>query len=159
LTATNRPYAAIRDGLILLAIWSMIVLPGCGDGRPKRVPISGQVLIDGKPLTTGDLRLVPADARPAWAKIGPDGRFTLKTFEDGDGAVLGTHPVAIRATEMLGPKKIKWHAPKKYANDRTSGLTATIDGPTDSLVIELTWDGGKPFIEIIEPEAGASSMY
>jgi len=86
-------------------------------------------------------------------------RLYLKTFDDGDGAVLGTHPVAIRATEMLGPKKIKWHAPKKYANDQSSGLTATMDGPTDSLVIELTWDGGKPFIEILEPEAGASSMY
>ncbi len=24
---------------------------------------------------------------------------------------------------------------------------ATIDGPTDSLAIELSWDGGKPFVE------------
>ncbi len=155
MTATNRFHPSISAGLILLAALSMILVLGCGDGRPKRVPVSGQVLVDGKPLTTGDLRLVPDDARPAWAKIGPDGRFTLKTFEDGDGVVPGTHPVAVRATEMLDRRRIKWHAPKKYANDQTSGLTATIDGPTDSLVIKLTWDGGKPFIEIVEPEPGA----
>jgi hypothetical protein len=26
-------------------------------------------------------------------------------------------------------------------------LTIDIDGPTDALVINLSWDGGKPFIE------------
>jgi len=79
-----------------------------------------------------------------------DGRFTLKTFENGDGAVLGTHPVMILAAEQLSPRKQRWHAPKKYANPKTSGLTAAIDGPTDSLLIELSWEGGKPFVEIID---------
>ncbi len=60
----NRPYLAIHGSLILLTTLSVVVLPGCGDGRPTRVPISGQVLIDGKPLTTGAVRLVPAGARP-----------------------------------------------------------------------------------------------
>ena len=151
---TSRPHLAISGGLIVLAVCSMVVMPGCGDGRPRRVPISGQVLIDGKPLGLGFVRLVPESARPAWGKIGPDGRFTLKTFEDGDGAVLGTHPVAVRASESLGPTKIKWHAPKKYTDHRTSGLTVAIAKATDELVIELTWDGGKPFIETIEPELG-----
>lgn len=127
---------------------------GCGDGRPARVPVSGQVLIDGAPLSHGFIRLAPAGARPATAEIGPDGRFTLKTFEPGDGAVLGTHPVAIFGAEQLSPSKQRWHAPKKYANAKTSGLTATIDGPTDSLLIELTWDGGKPFVETVDDGSG-----
>jgi len=123
---------------------------GCGDGRPRRVPVSGQVLIDGQPLTYGYVRVIPIDARPATAQIGPDGRFMLKTFEDGDGAVLGTHPVTVSANEYLSETSQRWHAPKKYADPGTSGLTATIDGPTDSLVINLTWDGGKPFVERTE---------
>ena len=78
------------------------------------------------------------------------GRFTLTTFENQDGSVTGTHAVSVTAVEPLTQTTQRWHAPKKYADPRTSGLTATIDGPTDSLVIELTWDGGKPFIEHVQ---------
>ncbi|MBN1589190.1 MAG: hypothetical protein JW888_06730 [Pirellulales bacterium] len=131
-----------------------VTMAGCGDGRPKRVVVSGQVLIDGKPLDRGYIRLIPIGARPASAPIDPDGRFTLKTFEPGDGAVLGTHPVSVVAVESISSSKQRWHAPKKYANAKSSGLTAAIDGPTDSLVIELTWDGGKPFDETVDDGSG-----
>jgi len=144
----SRSHCAIPLNLLLLAGLLIVTMIGCSDGRPQRVPVSGQVLIDGVPLTYGYVRLIPEDARPAWAQIGSDGCFTLKTFEDGDGAVLGTHPMTIMAGEQLSETKIRWHAPKKYADPATSGLTATIDGPTDSLVIELSWDGGKPFVEV-----------
>ncbi len=112
------------------------------------------MLIDGKPLGYGFIRLIPRDARAATAQLDTNGRFTLKTFEPGDGAVLGTHPVKICAAEPISARKWRWHAPKKYANAKTSGLTATITGPTDSLVIELTWDGGEPFVEMIDAELG-----
>lgn len=138
---------AVSLGLFLLLGASCITFSGCGDGRPKRVPVSGQVLIDGKPLTWGFVRLLPENGRPATGEIGPDGRFTLTTFEDGDGAVLGTHDVIVLANEQLSETTRRWHAPKKYTNAATSGLTQTIDGPTDSLVINLTWDGGHPFTE------------
>jgi hypothetical protein len=98
-------------------------------------------------LTLGDVRIVPEDARPAWGTIDLDGRFTLKTFDPDDGVVLGTHHAAIRAAELLSPTQMKWHAPKKYADEQTSGLMVTIDGPNDELTINLTWDGGKPFVE------------
>ncbi|HLA84137.1 MAG TPA: hypothetical protein VJL29_05040 [Thermoguttaceae bacterium] len=120
---------------------------GCGDGRPARIPISGQVLIDGKPLTYGAIRVFPEGARPATAQIDSDGRFTLSTFEPGDGVVPGTHQVMVFAAEILSATQQRWHAPKKYANPKTSGLTAKIDGPTDSLVIQLSWEGKKPFVE------------
>ncbi|MBN1851203.1 MAG: hypothetical protein JW829_00705 [Pirellulales bacterium] len=126
---------------------ALILMVGCGDSLPKRVPVSGQVLIDHQPLTQGSIRLVPKDARPATGKIGPDGRFTLTTFGDEDGVVLGTHRVAVNALEILSANSQRWLVPKKYANERTSELTVTIDGPTDSLKVELTWDGGKPFVE------------
>jgi len=135
--------------LLLLAGVLLAAAGGCGDGRPARVPVSGQVLIDGKPLTCGFIRLMPSGVRPASAQIGPDGHFTLQTFEPGDGTVPGTHPVMVLAAEQLSGSKQRWHAPKKYANTATSGLTATIDGPTDSLVINLSWEGGKPFVETV----------
>ena len=40
--------------------------------------------------------------------------------------------------------------PKKYSDAGSSGLTLTIDGPTDAAKIQLTWEGGHPFAEAIE---------
>lgn len=133
-------------GIVVL----LAMIAGCGDGRPKRVPVSGQVLIDGKPLTLGFIRLTPNDTRPACGEIGPDGRFSLKTFEPGDGAVLGSHKVSIVAIEPLDATRQRWHVPKKYTDPETSGLTTIIDRPTDSLLIEISWDGGKPFVESLQ---------
>jgi hypothetical protein len=134
---------------ILLTTTAIVCIgaAGCGDGRPRRAPVSGQVLIDGKPLTYGFVQLLPKGARPAVGEIGEDGRFTLSTFEDGDGAVLGTHAVRIQAGEQISSNRMHWHAPKKWNNPHESGLRTTIDGPTDSLLIEISWEGGKPFEE------------
>jgi hypothetical protein len=92
------------------------------------------------------------DYRAASAKINPDGTFTLTTNEPNDGCVKGTHPVAIIALEPLGPSAQKWHAPKKYNSTETSGLTITVDKPTQDLKIEITWSGGKPFLDKFEKE-------
>ncbi len=127
------------------------LLAGC-DSKPKLAKVSGIVLIDGQPLTHGFVQVAAKGFRPASAKIGPDGKFTLSTSEDGDGVIPGTHPVAVVATESLGPGSQKWHAPQKYADTSTSGLNITIDGATTDLKIELTWAGGKPFVEKFNKE-------
>src|SRR5262249_52460349 len=127
-------------------------LTGCGDGRPARVPISGQVLIDGKPLAYGSVRFVPSDARASLAQLDSTGRFTLNCFDREDGAVLGKHRVSVMAAEPLSRAKVLWHAPKKYAETNTSGLEQTITEENKSLVINLTWDGGKPFTEIVDSD-------
>ena len=131
-----------------LAFWTTL-LAGCGDGRPERHKVSGQVLIDGQPLTFGTVLIVPKDERRSVGELGPDGRFTLSSYEDegSDGCVPGTHQVAVVAVEPLTPSTQRWHAPKKYIDAETSGLTCEITGPTDSLVINLSWEGGKPFVE------------
>jgi hypothetical protein len=134
---------------VTAAMLAAATLAGCGDGRPKRVPVSGTVLIDGKPLTYGFVRFLPKGARPATAQIDKDGRFSLSCFGDNDGVVEGTHAVVVVAAEQLGGNAQRWHAPKKYVDPQTSGLTETIDGPRDDLVIELTWSGGKPYVERI----------
>ncbi len=132
---------------IAAAMFAIVSLAGCDDGRPQRVPVSGRVLIDGQPLTHGFVQVVPAGDRAASGKIGADGRFTLTTFEENDGCVLGTHAVAVIGLESMGAGAQKWHAPKIYASPETSGLTIDVTGPTDSIELNLTWDGGKPFIE------------
>ena len=129
----------------------MLTLSGCGSGRPERVDVSGQVFIDGKPLKCGTITLVPEGARPSNGKIDDDqGHFTLTCYEGEDGAVKGKHTVRVAATEPVGANAIRWLVPKKYTDHRTSNLEVNIDGPTDSLRIDLTWDGGAPFVERLQ---------
>jgi hypothetical protein len=131
-----------------MAALASLAISGCGDGRPARVPISGQVLIDGQPLKFGVVKFVPDQGRPSSGKLDADGRFALHCFDDADGAVLGHHHVAVYANEALDDRRTHWHAPRKYANINTSGLEQQISEPKTELVIQLTWDGGKPFTEV-----------
>ncbi len=124
-----------------IAISAITVATGCGDHRPTRVPVSGQVLIDGKPLDYGFVRFTPLDSRAATGALDKEGRFKLTCFEPNDGAVTGHHIVTVMGQEPIGETILKWHAPKKYADPSTSGLTQEIAGPTDNIVINLTWDG------------------
>jgi hypothetical protein len=135
-----------RTGFALVAS-AIISLTGCGDGRPTRVPVSGRVLIDGQPLDSGNIRVHPAANRPASAKIEADGRFTLSTYEFGDGCVLGEHPVTVTSMKMLNANTVRWLAPKKYAGGDTTDLRIDVSEATDSAEINLTWAGGKPFEE------------
>jgi hypothetical protein len=122
-------------------------LAGCGDGRPTRVPISGKVTIDGAPLQFGSVLFVPASGRSAGGSLDKEGRYFLSCFEKGDGAMVGEYRVAITGSEQLGETAVRWHAPKKYRDIATSNLTAAVDGPKDDVDFELTWEGGKPFVE------------
>lgn len=135
---------------LALALGAMS-LAGC-DGRPKRVPVSGRVLIDGQPLQRGFIQVIPSDARAANGEIGPDGSFHLTTFDPNDGCVLGTHKVAIIANESQGANAMKWYAPAKYADPLKSGLTLDVTEPRNDVEIKLTWDGGAPFVEKFEDE-------
>lgn len=138
----------------------LAVSNGCSDGRPKRVPVSGQVLIDGQPLTHGYVRFVPKASRPSKGNLDSQGKFTLYCYEPGDGAVLGIHQVEVSGMQSISEWESRWHAPKHYANVQTSGLTQEITQPTSELTIELTWDGKQPFTEIDEsarPPKGVKS--
>lgn len=120
---------------------------GCGDGRPERVAVSGVVKIDGAPLTDGFITLIPPKGRSSFGDIDDQGRFTLTTYEPGDGVPIGTLKVEVVGRKSLSETQARWLAPKKYADRSTSELEVEITEPTDSLEINLSWDGGKPFIE------------
>lgn len=131
---------------VLCAVIALLACTGCDD-RPRRVPVAGQVLIDGQPLTTGFVRVIPDDARPATGEIGKDGRFRLTTFEGEDGCVLGSHRVEIVARQSMGYTTVKWLTPRKYQDATTSELTVDVQEPIEDWKIELTWDGEQPYVE------------
>jgi hypothetical protein len=134
-----------RAGLAL-AVLLAVIAAGC-DSRPTRVPVVGKVLIDGQPLTKGFVTVVPTDGRAATGQIQPDGTFRLTTFDENDGCLPGTHAVTVVANEQITPTRMKWLAPKKYADVGTSDKTVMIDKSKADVTIELSWEGGRPFIE------------
>lgn len=122
---------------------------GCGNEHGL-VPVSGTVTIDGKPLTVGQVMVSPEGHRQSIGPLDDQGRFELTCYEKGDGAPIGTFPVAVMAVEQIGERELRWHAPRKYSNELNSGLTVTIDGARDDLNIDLTWSGSGskgPFTE------------
>lgn len=148
--------ASEKRSICLLVVSFVLtsLMVGCGDGRPRRVPVSGRVTIDGQPLTKGVVRLIPENARPATGEVDSEGRYTLTTFEPGDGVIPGPCKVAVIASEMISNNAQRWHAPKLYADAERSGLTADIAEATDALDFELTWAGGRPFVEQISAGGG-----
>ncbi len=121
--------------------------------RPKVYPAAGVVLYAGKPA--GNLLVclsteTPDPKRPermrshlAVGITDAEGRFTLKTYDDGDGAVAGTHavriepmipawalPAAIEAAKnATPPRPPPVPAPPisaRYADAKASGLTAEV---------------------------------
>jgi hypothetical protein len=135
----------VLRSIILFA--TLMLLAGCSDGKPTRVPISGKVLIDGQPLTLGSIAFVPKGARPSGSAIDRDGHFELSCYGHGDGAVLGAHRVMVTGAQHISESAIRWEAPKIYADIKTSDLSVNVDRPADDIVINLTWKGGKPFVE------------
>lgn len=133
------------------ALAAVLLTPtGCGEVGPQIVPVSGTVTLDGKPLAYGHVQVLPAGWRPASGRLDGAGRFTLTTSSPNDGCAVGTHPVVVLAGESITPETMKWHAPQKYADVTTSGLTVTITGRTDDLKIELKSDGSmKPTKPVI----------
>lgn len=130
----------------------LLLLVGCsGNQRPERVKVSGRVLLDGEPLETGTIQVLPQNARASYGVLGPDGRFVLSCFGDADGCVPGKHRVVVVADEEVDTSTHRWLAPPKYAKPDTSGLEVEISKPTNSLEIQLTWSGKKPFVEAFHP--------
>lgn len=127
---------------------------GCSgpvDERPKTAKVRGKVTYNGKPVEGAVVSFVSDDVpRAATGKTDANGEFTLTTYEPGDGAIIGTYKVAItkpageaaaddagydpdnpnpqyekqmEKTEPAGKSEI----PAKYADPKTSGLTATVE--------------------------------
>ena len=140
------PMAVPRIASVVVPALILALTFGCGSGRPETVPVSGVVLLDGQPLKAeGTVRVIPKKDRAATGEIDPaTGRFTLTTFDKNDGCVRGTHTVTVLARQTIDNTQMRWLIPEKYSQPGTSGLTVTIDGPTDQIKIELQSEAGKP---------------
>ena len=123
------------------------MIAGCQEPPPKLITASGKVLVDGEPLSDGTIRFVPAEGRPMSSAILDDGSFQLGTnsvgdLDGSDGVPPGKYKVAVSSSiiEDEESDKIRWLAPRHYADFRTSGIEIDLQESKDDLLIELTWE-------------------
>ena len=140
--------------LLLTVIFLACLVTGCGPSRPSTIPVAGTVTLDGTAVEGASVMLMPAgEGQAATGVTDAEGKFTLKTYEPGDGARPGSYKVIVTKKEVTGvladkdglsggiaPEGIqeKWFTPQKYSSPDTSGLTAEVNDGMEPLKLELT---------------------
>ncbi|MGD9856481.1 MAG: carboxypeptidase-like regulatory domain-containing protein [Planctomycetaceae bacterium] len=131
----------------LLTVGLAGLLTGCSGSSDKWVqgrepvhPISGRVTLKGEPVE-GAILIFHSTAKElsAQGRTDADGNYSVTTYEDGDGAVLGEHIVTVRKTKEV-KKPTKYHTedepsyatfteellPKESSSKQTSKLRVTV---------------------------------
>jgi hypothetical protein len=145
--------AAFRCVWLWLAVLAT-ASSGCGGGRqiPDRVSVSGQVLVDGKPLKQGTVQFVP-DGPGGHSAVGTisDGRFTMKSTPSHPGVVRASYRVSIVSFNPVtanGSGDAVWqpidrpipgsfNVPERYMSTEESGLSVDVDAPIRDLTFDL----------------------
>ncbi len=120
---------------------AVVSLSGCG--RPSyqldTARVHGTVTLDGLPLPSGYVFLATARGRQARGRIQSDGTFVLSTYDKGDGAQVGTHPVIISPVPPDEAAERRVVIPARYTRSGTSGLSVEVKpGVENVLDIVLT---------------------
>lgn len=117
----------------VLGFVAIATLAGCGESTPTVYPVGGQVIYRKKPLAEAVVTFHPKDAtgRLLSATTDAEGRFRLTTTVTNDGAPAGEYgvSVALREKRKDGDDEVRNGRnllPPRYADPKTSGLTATV---------------------------------
>jgi len=149
----------IRCLAVALGMALMLVLGCSDDGLGKRYPVYGTVTYKGEPVAKGNINFVPTGAEGRAAN-GPieNGKYTLSTLGNDDGAFPGSYQVAIIATDAdytqvkanagggAGRQDDVYKAnmsaksliPTKYRSIQTSDLKAEIKPESNKFDFTLT---------------------
>ncbi len=149
----QRVHSAARLSRLVMIVAGLTSLAGCGGSAPTLVPAEGVVLIDGEPAADISVQFLPdeieGEPRPtSYAVTDAEGRFTLKTYEQGEGAVLGGHNVILVDTLEERPEQGQEFTRPPRVNSRYSTITG-------GLRAEVTEGGGPITIEIASESAAA----
>lgn len=145
------------------------LLVGCagGDSNPPTYPVTGTVTYKGQPADGATVILVPisAEAKGATGTTDAEGKFTMTTFVNGDGARPGDYAVKVFKYEFQdpGPTEAEMETnttleeeeemydpdaeseappaknllPQKYASETTSGFKHTVTEEPTTLDLDL----------------------
>jgi len=126
---------------------SFVLLSGCGDTGPKTIPVTGTVTLNGSSMPGPGIlfftSIEPAEGftqHPGTAKFDADGKYTVKTFQDGEGLVPGRYGVTVfcwRTAPTMDSPEGESYLPEEYGKAVTSGLTLTVDADSRRIVYDI----------------------
>ncbi|UUO07368.1 carboxypeptidase-like regulatory domain-containing protein [Blastopirellula sp. J2-11] len=122
-TPSHRLWVSVFLGLM---VWT-----GCGGASYDVAPVTGQAMLDGKPLPAACVRFLPQVAgRPASAITDQEGRYELRYTVDSYGAPPGTYRVEITTGGLSADESrhIKELVPAEY-NEKTELLVEVKSEP------------------------------
>lgn len=113
---------AAAIGLLILGAAGFTVLYFWDN--PTMVPVTGRILVNGKPLATGFVMAKRVrDQTMSVSNLDSGGRFELTT-NGKDGALTGTHKLMVRAmTAQMPPSNL---VPGKYSDESTTPLSIDV---------------------------------
>jgi len=129
--------------------WLLLIVAGsagCSNG-PKLYPVHGKVVYpDGSPMLGGAVMFEPVDNPLKVMSQGTidndTGAFTLTTYKEGDGALVGRYRVILRGrrsnpkSAIVDPVTIGQIHPR-FQDFATSGLEFTVEPKDNEFVIKV----------------------
>lgn len=129
--------------LFLSVVLVLSAIVGCGVGKPKLYPVSGQVKYNDKPVPTGWVLFLSEEGKTVTATIESDGRYQAQL-------PAGTHRVGVSAPREItttgfdafkeGP--LPPHVPIKFADPEYTGIVFTVKGEGEN-VFDITLKSGR----------------
>lgn len=140
---------------------ALLVSTGCGGGDKNPgvdlEPVTGTVMLDGAPVEGA--MVVFHGEQGASGITDSSGKFTLTTFDPGDGAKVGLYKVTVSKSEMVGVDdsyndvnspnygkepppaaagKRKYIIAEKFSKPDTAGLTADVQSGANDFKFDVT---------------------
>ncbi len=153
------PVIKVMESMLCRWVFSfagLLLLSGCGNAQPTgerlaTVSASGVLTLNSKPLEYYQVLFFPPNGqRPAAGTADAEGKFVLGTNEPQDGAVVGSHKVAINwvgppstdpndgIMEFSEPPAPSIRIDPRYSDPETSGLVVEIPASgTNEIRIDL----------------------
>lgn len=135
----SRGRSAARSCAVAVVVGCLTLLSGCSRDPNDPTPVTGQVLVEGRPAVGATVSFHPVKAaegspRPV-GQVDAAGNFRLTTRQAGDGAPPGEYKVTVtwyvrppagkRAAEG-DEQPARNQLSQKYAKPESTPLTATI---------------------------------
>jgi hypothetical protein len=117
------------------ALLCTAALLAAGCGGDAMTTVSGNITYNGKPVTNGLINFQPAQGKTYGGPIASDGSYSYE-IPPGEYRVRIDAPGPAPAWEegQPEPKPVPRLAPEKYADYKTSGLTAKVTDAGDQTV-------------------------
>lgn len=126
----------LRMVRFLALIMLLALAAGCG---PNQATVSGKVVYQNKPVTSGTVNFLAKSGDAAQATLGADGTFKL-----ADMIPTGSYSVFVAPEPPTPPApgtrptpRPPFLAPKRALDPVTSGVQVTLQGGKNDLSIEL----------------------